>query len=117
MARPPRRAGRIADGINPIAFSGEVVPALATTFREAAEEAGRDPAGLRVVVRANVPLTREPLGSDRPFLGGSPGQVAEDMARLEPAGVDQVMISNMAPHDLEVEVGLMEELKAAAATV
>jgi len=111
-----RRAGRIADGINPIAFSAEVVPALATTFREAAEEAGRDPAGLRVVVRANVPLTREPLGGDRPFLGGSPVQVAEDMARLEPAGVDQVMISNMAPHDLDVEVGLMEELKAAAAT-
>jgi probable F420-dependent oxidoreductase len=35
-----RRAGRIADGINPIAFSAEAVPALATTFREAAEEAG-----------------------------------------------------------------------------
>lgn len=68
-----------------------------------------------MVVRANVPLTREPLGSDRPFLGGSPGQVAEDMARLEPAGVDQVMISNMAPHDLDIEVGLMEELRAAAA--
>ena len=110
-----QRAGRIADGINPIAFSAEVVPALATTFREAAEEAGRDPAGLSVVVRANVPLTREPLGGgDRRFLGGSPGQVAEDMARLESAGVDQVLIANMAPHDLEVEVGLMEELKAAA---
>ena len=39
------------------------------------------------------------------------------MARLEPAGVDQVMISNRAPHDLEVEVGLMEELKAAATAV
>ena len=38
------------------------------------------------------------------------------MARLEPAGVDQVMISNMAQHDLDIEVGLMEELKAAAAT-
>ena len=69
-----------------------------------------------MVVRANVPITREPLGDGRPFLGGSPRQIAEDMARLEPAGVDQVMISNMAPHDLEVEVGLMEELKTAAAT-
>jgi hypothetical protein len=37
------------------------------------------------------------------------------MARLEPAGVDQVMISNMAPHDLDIEVGLMEELRAAGA--
>src|SRR4029450_2151150 len=77
-----RRAGRIADGINPIAFSAEVVPALATTFREPAEAAGPPPAKLTVVVRANVPLAREPLGADRPFLGGSPGQVAADMARL-----------------------------------
>ena len=56
-----------------------------------------------------------PAGA-RPFLGGSPGQVAADMARLEPVGVDQVIIANLAPHDLDVEVGLMEELKAAAAT-
>ena len=109
-----RRAGRIADGLNPIAFSAEAVPALATTFREAAEAAGRDPAGLTVIVRANVPITREPLGDDRrPFLGGSPRQVAEDVARLEPAGVDQVLVANMAPHDLEAEVGLLGELQEA----
>ena len=90
------------------------MPALATTFREAAEAAGRDPAGLTVIVRANVPITREPLGDDRrPFLGGSPRQVAEDVARLEPAGVDQVLVANMAPHDLEAEVGLLGELQEA----
>jgi probable F420-dependent oxidoreductase len=110
-----RRAGRIADGLNPIAFSAEVVPALATTFRQAAEEAGRDPAGLSVVVRANVPLSLEPLGGDRPFLGGSPRQVAEDVARLAPAGVDQVLLADMAPHDLDTEVGLLGEIRAAVA--
>jgi alkanesulfonate monooxygenase SsuD/methylene tetrahydromethanopterin reductase-like flavin-dependent oxidoreductase (luciferase family) len=83
------------------------VPALATTFREAAERAGRDPAGLTVVVRANVPLTREPMGDKRPFLGGSPRQIAEDVARLEPAGVDQVLFSSIAARDLETEVGLL----------
>ena len=113
-----RRAGRIADGINPIAFSAEVVPALAATFREAAERAGRDPAGLTVVVRANVPLTREPMGDKRPFLGGSPRQIAEDAARLAPAGVDQVLFSGIAARELETEVGLLGEIQAAvAATV
>ena len=110
-----RRAGRIADGINPIAFSAEVVPALATIFREAAERAGRDPAGLTVVVRANVPLTREPMGDKRPFLGGSPRQIAEDVARLEPAGVDQVLFASIAARDLETEVGLLGEIQAAVA--
>jgi probable F420-dependent oxidoreductase len=110
-----RRAGRIADGINPIAFSAEVVPALATIFREAAERAGRDPAGLTVVVRANVPLSREPMGDKRPFLGGSPRQIAEDVARLEPAGVDQVLFASIAARDLETEVGLLGEIQAAVA--
>jgi probable F420-dependent oxidoreductase len=110
-----RRAGRIADGLNPIAFSAEVVPALATTFRRSAEQAGRDPAALTVVVRANVPLTREPLGDGRPFLGGSPRQIAEDVARLGPAGVDQVLFSSIAARDLETEVGLLAELQAAVA--
>jgi probable F420-dependent oxidoreductase len=110
-----RRAGRIADGLNPIAFSAEVVPALATTFRQAAEQAGRDPAALTVVVRANVPITREPLGDRRPFLGGSPRQIAEDVARLVPAVVDQVLFSSIAARDLETEVGLLAELRAAVA--
>jgi len=68
-----------------------------------------------VVVRANVPITREPLGDGRPFLGGSPGQIAEDVAGLEPAGVDQVLFSNIAPRDLETEVDLLAELRAAVA--
>jgi probable F420-dependent oxidoreductase len=110
-----RRAGRIADGINPIAFSAEVVLALAITFREAAERAGRDPAGLTVVVRANVPLTREPMGDKRPFLGGSPRQIAEDVAGLEPVGVDQVLFSSIAARDLETEVGLLGEIQVAVA--
>ncbi len=112
-----RRAGRIADGLNPIAFSAEVVPALAGIFRQAAREAGRDPAGLTVVVRANVPLTPESLASDRPFLGGSPRQVAEDLARLEPAAVDEVFFSNREADDLDTEVRLLEELRAAVAAV
>ena len=110
-----RRAGRIADGLNPIAFSAEVVVNLAGIFRQAAQEAGRDPAGLTVVVRANVPLTREPLGDGRPFLGGSPRQVAEDLARLEPAGVDEVFFSNRAADDLDTELGLLGEVQTAVA--
>ena len=93
-----------------------MVPALAIIFRQAAKDAGRDPDGLTVVVRANVPLTPEPLGGDRPFLGGSPRQVAEDLARLEPAGVDEVFFSKRAASDLDTEVRLLEELRAAAPT-
>jgi probable F420-dependent oxidoreductase len=113
-----QRAGRIADGLNPIAVSVDFLRGLATAFRQAAEAAGRDPAGLTVVARANVPITREPLGGDRPFLGGSPAQIVEDLARLDGVGVDQVLFADLAQSDtVDEEIELLAELKAAAKSV
>jgi len=37
------------------------------------------------------------------------------VARLEPAGVDQVLFSSIAARDLETEVGLLGEIQAAVA--
>ena len=65
--------------------------------------------------RDSHPLSRSGGGDGRPFLGGSPSQIAEDLARLEPAGVDEVFFSNQAATDLDTEVRLLEELRAAAA--
>jgi hypothetical protein len=42
-------------------------------------------------------------------------QITEDLARLEPAGVDEVLFSSIRARDLETEVGLLAELQAAAA--
>ncbi len=105
------RAARIADGINPIVASEEVLRGLTSAFWEAAREQGRNPAELTVVARANVPITAEPLGDDRPFLGGSPRQIAEDVASLDGAGVDHVLFANSAASDIDEEVRLLAELQ------
>jgi probable F420-dependent oxidoreductase len=111
-----QRAARVADGLNPIAFSEEMLLGLTTAFRQAAEAAGRDPASLTVVARANVPVTREPLGDDRPYLGGSPKQIADDVARLEGTGVDHIFFSDTASTDVESYVDLIAEIRATVAT-
>jgi alkanesulfonate monooxygenase SsuD/methylene tetrahydromethanopterin reductase-like flavin-dependent oxidoreductase (luciferase family) len=108
------RAARIADGLNPLAFSLDMLVGLTTAFHEAARAEGRDPAALTVVARANVPITTDPIGADRPFLGGSPRQIADDLARLEGTGVDQVLFANAAAGDLDDEVKLLEQLRIAA---
>ncbi len=84
-------------------------------FRAAAREAGRDPAELSVVVvRANVPISHEPMGADRPYLGGSPDQIAEDLARLSGAdGVDHVLFNDTSARDPDEYVHLLERLPAA----
>lgn len=73
-----------------------MLPTWATSFRQAAEEGGRHPAGLTVVVPASIALIREPLDG-RPFLSGSPRQIAGDVARREPADVDQILLRTWPP--------------------
>jgi probable F420-dependent oxidoreductase len=105
------RAGRIADGLNPIAMSFEQLTQMADGFRQAAKEAGRDPSTLTVVARANVPLSMEPLGDARPFLGGSPQQVADDVARLDGSGIDHVLLSSIRATDIEEEVRIFGRIR------
>jgi alkanesulfonate monooxygenase SsuD/methylene tetrahydromethanopterin reductase-like flavin-dependent oxidoreductase (luciferase family) len=66
-----------------------------------------------VVARANVPITSDPLGDDRPFLGGSPRQIADDIAKLAGQGIDHVLFSNVAARELDEQIRLLDQLKAA----
>ncbi|GAA0939586.1 LLM class F420-dependent oxidoreductase [Virgisporangium aurantiacum] len=101
-----QRAARIADGLNPIAMSAEQLKETVAAYRSLA------PASATVVVRANTKFSVEPLGDDRPYLGGAPEQIAEDLAGLD--GVDEVLLSTVgrARHDLDTEIRLMERLRA-----
>jgi hypothetical protein len=65
-------------------------------FRTAAQAAGRDPTKLKIMLRANVPITGQPLTSNRSFLGGSPEQIFEDLHRLQDFNVDHVLFINKA---------------------
>ncbi|HET7408526.1 MAG TPA: TIGR03619 family F420-dependent LLM class oxidoreductase [Mycobacteriales bacterium] len=84
-----RRAGRLADGwvSSSRADLGRIGQSIAVV-RAGAEEAGRDPAAVRVVVRGVVLL-----GSDegKP-LAGSPEKVREDLAWLGEQGVTEVFV-------------------------
>ncbi len=106
------RAARIADGLNPIAFSAESLRGMLRGFRDAAAAAGRDPGTLTVAVRVNVPITLDPMDDGRPYLGGSPEQIADDVAGLAGQGVDQVMFANTAEQDLDEFLHVLGELHA-----
>jgi probable F420-dependent oxidoreductase len=108
------RAARIADGFNPTSMTLDRLTAAVGRFRTSAARAGRDPARLSVVVRAATPLTPAGLGPGRPFLGGSPAQVVEDLRRLDDLGVDHVLFTNVRQPPLDEQLGLLEQIKAAA---
>src|SRR5215470_8549437 len=88
-----RRAGRIADGW--VTSSRADLAAIAhsiTIVREAASDAGRDPAKPRIicrgVVRYGEPATDD--GGRRRLLSGSHAQIREDVAWLAAEGVTEV---------------------------
>jgi probable F420-dependent oxidoreductase len=83
------RAGRLADGWISSSRAGfEAIAEAVRTVRGAAERAGRDPAALRMVVRAAT-------GVDRPRtrpLTGSVDEVRDDLDTLAGYGVDETFI-------------------------
>ena len=112
---PPaiERAARVADGLNPIATSFRALEGMVNRFRAAAQAAGRDPATLKIIVRANVPITDSPMTDPRPFLGGSPEQIVSDLPRVRDLNVDQVFFVNLVQPPLDEQVQLLERLQRA----
>ncbi len=54
-----RRAGRLADGFQPLGLGPELVAAKMQVVREAAEEAGRDPAAIELSLSGYIPTATE----------------------------------------------------------
>ncbi|GIF62335.1 hypothetical protein Ais01nite_03700 [Asanoa ishikariensis] len=101
-----KRAGRIADGLLPLTSSAQELRGVVSAFHDAAREAGRDPRDLTVVNQAPwpTPVTREPIGDGRPFLGGSPRQIAEDLMAARESGATPVYLA--AGQGLGLDVGV-----------
>jgi probable F420-dependent oxidoreductase len=96
-----RRAGRIADGwISSSRADLTAVSGAIATIRGAAEEAGRDPSALRIVVRGVLQLGDDVRARDgqRRQLTGSAEQIRDDLGRLHEAGVTEVFLDlNFSP--------------------
>ncbi|SIM49292.1 TIGR03619 family F420-dependent LLM class oxidoreductase [Micromonospora cremea] len=121
-----KRAGRIADGLIPVASSAEDLRGIVSTFHDAAREAGRDPKDLVVVNQAPwpvTPITREPIGDGLTFLSGSPQQIAEDLMVAREIGATQVYLcggqglgldEGLQAGDVDQWLGLLGEVIEAA---
>jgi probable F420-dependent oxidoreductase len=96
-----RRAGRIADGwISGSRADLTAVADAVATIRGAAQEAGRDPSTLRMIVRGVVQLGDDVRsdGGERRQLTGTAEQIRDDLGRLHEAGVTEVFLDlNFAP--------------------
>lgn len=107
------RAARLADGLNPVLFAWQPFEQTVNAFRDAARKAGRDPAKLQIVARANV-RPDVPAPDPRPPLVGAMEQIAEDFARLREMGVNHVFFDmNFGGASPDEQIRLLEPLRKA----
>ena len=85
-----RRVGRMADGwISASRFEAAKVPGAIDTIRTSAREAGRDPGGLRVVIRGSVKV-RDADGETP--LTGTVEKIKRDMTAYADAGATELFV-------------------------
>jgi len=107
------RAARIADGLNPVGVSFEMLEKSINAFRNAAQATGRDPDALMIVVRLNG----RAMGSDRPLLTGTIQEMAQDISRLRSLRVQHAFLDlNYASTPMDGFLKWMEQVQAALRT-
>ena len=112
-----KRVATMADGWLPAAMPPVVLKRMMTGIKGMAQEAGRDPSELEVVVRANFVVTEEPLGDPRSICTGSPEQIKADIAAIREIGVDEIHFDPTFSPDgtsLEGFLKTMEQMKILA---
>jgi probable F420-dependent oxidoreductase len=97
-----RRAARLGDGWHGFEVYPEDMAGVRERLARAAEDAGRDPGGIALsVVRGLIPPGREEESfiPERRMLGGSAGQIVEELGLYSEHGVEEVVIqvSLLAP--------------------
>lgn len=111
-----RRAATLANGWFPVGIPIDGMKPMIEQFRALAQEAGRDPNALEVIVRANISRSERPLGKERPIFYGSPDEIRADVEAvraLNPAEIafDVTFSPNVkTADDFLVEVERLREL-------
>ena len=90
---PPamRRIARIGDGWMPAGLPIDPMVQMWTGIRQMAEGFGRDVDALRLIVRGQM-WTSSHVAGERPLFGGDAQQIADDVARCQEIGADEVIL-------------------------
>jgi hypothetical protein len=86
-----KRAAREANGWFPVGIPIKGIGPMFEQIKEMAEEVGRDPASLELIIRANVEFTDPVPGQDRVDFTGTLEQLAGDVAATRALGAAELV--------------------------
>ena len=85
-----KRAATMANGWFPAGAPPQMLKEMIAGVKGMAQQAGRDPAEVQIVVRANLEVTKEPLGDQRYLCVGSLEEIKADIAATREMGVTEL---------------------------
>ena len=112
------RIARYADGWNPVGVPAGGMAQMFGAIQDMARRAGRDPGNLEMIVRANLEVSNQPLGADRPIFSGTMEQVKDDIRQCRSIGAHELIFQPTdadSPDSQKHWLRQMEELKNLAA--
>ena len=107
----------MANGWLPAGLPPDAMKQMIAGLSDMAQQAGRDPNELEVVVRANILVTDEALGEDRWIFTGSSDQIKSDIAATREVGVAEIHFDpSVSPDGVSVEgfLSRMEQMRELA---
>lgn len=109
-----KRVARVADGWNPVAIPPDAMRQMFDSVRQMAQEQGRDPDSLQMVVRANLEIHEQPRPSDGMIFTGTWEQIQADTEACHKAGAHELFFDptfSPGAQSLERWLQLMEECR------
>jgi probable F420-dependent oxidoreductase len=109
-----KRLATMTDGWNPVAIPAAGMAQMFAGIRQMAKEAGRDPASLIMVVRANVDIAERPLPKERAIFSGTIEQIKEDTVACREIGAHELFFDptfSPGAQSLDRWLALMEQLR------
>ncbi len=85
-----KRTATLANGWNPAGIPLDGMMQMLGSLRTMAQAAGRDPAALELVVRANLSITPRPLGKERWIFSGAPEEIESDIKAVRTLGANEL---------------------------
>ncbi len=112
-----KRAATMANGWFPVGIPLDGMKQMTEGLKDMAQQAGRDPSEVVLVVRANLLVTDEALGEDRWIFTGSSEQIKADIAATRELGAAEILFDpTFSPDGTSVEgfLSRMEQMRELA---
>jgi probable F420-dependent oxidoreductase len=110
---PPamKRAAREADGWFPVGVPLSAVGAMFDSIKQMVEQAGRNPASFKLIVRGNIEFTDSGANVERRDFTGSLEDIAQDIALTKKLGAEELLLDVQFSPDVKTTDDILKRME------